>query len=331
MNKEISTLSRIIHFLLPLVFLFVSVFSLSIKAESATIETGLNYLRGDFGTGDNTTYFSTPVHIGSHPFKYLMTEITVPYIYQKGIDVITIGGGGRGPFSGGNGYKFGSLLRNPKESGKGTGHLFQNPQLSANEGNKGPPGDTNPPENGKRAETGPDGTENTKSVSENAHGIGDIYLYLSSDFHDFFTRFSRHIPTIDLSVGIKLPTADTEKGLGTGEYDYTLGLTFRWILGKVEYYLYGDYTWVGDMPDEAFEDVFCFGGGTEIDLSSIYTLMADLSGCTSLFKDGSTHYSSELGIKRKIFKNYFINGYGLIGFDGQSSDHGLGLSVGMDF
>lgn len=84
------------------------------------------------------------------------------------------------------------------------------------------------------------------------------------------------------------------------------------------------------MPDEAFEDVFCFGFGTEIDLSSIYTLMTDLSGCTTLFKDGSTHYSFELGIKRKILKNYFINGYGLIGFNGQSRDHVLGLSVGME-
>lgn len=328
MKQEKFTQSWLIPSLLPLVVLFVSIFSLSLKAESANIEAGLNYLRGDFGTDNKTTYISTPVHIRSQPFKHLVAEITVPYIYQKRPDIINIGGE-RGPFSRGKGHPFGSSSGNPNESGKGTGHLFQNQQASDQEIKRGPPIDTNPPENGNRAETGPD---DTKSVSENTHdGIGDIYLYFSSDFHDFFTMSSLHIPTIDLSVGIKLPTADTEKGLGTGEYDYTLGLTLTWILGKAEYYLYGDYTWVGDMPDETFENVSCFGCGTEIDLSSIYTLMADLSGCTSLFEDGSPHYSFELGIKRKLFKNYFINGYGLIGFNEQSSDHGLGLSIGMDF
>jgi hypothetical protein len=222
-------------------------------------------------------------------------------------------------------------LENKKEGRKGTVHLVQNQQNSGQETKSGINADSDRPENGNKAGTGPDGIKNMKSINDNVHGIGDIYLYFSSDFHDFFTMFPRHIPTIDLSVGIKLPTADNEKGLGTGEYDYTLGLTLTWVLGKAEYYLYGDHTWVGDMPDEAFENVSCFGFGTEIDLSPVYTLMVDLSGCTSLFKNGSSHYSFELGINRKMFKNYFINGYGLIGFNEQSSDHGLGLSVGMDF
>jgi hypothetical protein len=309
-----------------LVLLFF-ILHISIKAESASIDAGIHYLRGDFGTDNSTTYISTPIHIKSQPFKYLITEISIPYIYQKRIDIITIGGR---PSSGSKGRRFGLFSRDQKNSGQGTGHLFQNQQVKGQRLKNGPPADT-PTDSGSQAETGPDNKTCIESLNENVHGIGDIYLYFSSDLYDLFTRFSHRIPTIDLSVGIKLPVADTEKGLGTGEYDYTFGLTLTWILGKAEYYLYGDYTWVGDMPQETFENISCFGCGAEIDLSSIYTLMADLSGCTSLFEDVSPHYSFEIGIKRKISKNYWIHGYGLAGYNEQSSDHGLGLSIGMDF
>jgi len=239
---------------------------ISAKADSTSVDTGFHYVRGDFGTENSTTYISTPLHIKSQPFKYLTTEITIPYIYQKRVNFFTIGGRPGSP-----GHAFGSPSINSYGSGKGAGgSQFQNQQGGAQANKNGPPFETNATDQGKAAGIDPNGPILTESLSESVHGIGDIYLLFSSDLHDFFNHFSPYVPTIDFSAGIKLPTAETEKGLGTGEYDYTLGLTLTWVFGKAEYYLYGDYTWAGDMPDEAFENVFCFGGGTEIDLSSIY-------------------------------------------------------------
>jgi hypothetical protein len=317
--------SRKIFSLLLFIYIATWIFPFHIKAQSISVDTGFHYTRGDFGTDNSTTYISTPLHIKLQPLKFLVTEITIPYIYQKRTDIITIGGL---PFSGSQGQGFGSTSYG---GGQGGGPHSQNQQGSGQGLNKSLSIDKKSLEKINAAGIDPNDPASIKSLSESVHGIGDIYLLFSSDFHNFFSHFSPYIPTIDFSAGIKLPTAETEKRLGTGEYDYTLGLSLTWDLGKTEYYLYGDYIWVGDTPNEAFENIYCFGCGIGIDLNLIYTLMSDLSGCTALYSDVSPHYSFDLGIKRKIFKHYWIHGYGVIGLNDESNDYGFGLSIGIDF
>jgi len=293
-------------------------------SHAISIDTGFQITQGDFGTDENTTYASASLHIEGKPFQNLICEVTVPYIYQKGIGIISVGGH---TFSGGNGQGFGSPARNQYGSGQNAGKLLLNAQGSGS-GSGGPPSvDSNQPD----TTTSTSGTNGfTLNKKETEQGIGDIYLSFSSDFRDLLQDLPSYIPTPDLYAGIKIPTADSEEGLGTGEYDYTLGLTLNWDLGKMGCYLFGDYTWAGDTLNTDFENLTCYGGGANYDLSPKTTLLADVSGCSALHSGISPHFSLQLGIKRRVLAKYWIHGYGMSGLDDESADYGFGLTIGTD-
>jgi hypothetical protein len=62
------------------------------------------------------------------------------------------------------------------------------------------------------------------------------------------------IPTLAPFVKVKVPTADEDEGLGTGEWDVGLGLEWDKYFDK--FYLLGDlsYTFMGDPPDQNFRN-----------------------------------------------------------------------------
>ena len=89
-------------------------------------------------------------------------------------------------------------------------------------------------------------------------GVGDIILGGSYDL------LREPEKPFDLSAfgSIKFPTADDDKGLGTGEFDETMGLAFsksldkNWsVLGRA------GYTFVGDPPGANFKNQFFYAAG----------------------------------------------------------------------
>ena len=74
-------------------------------------------------------------------------------------------------------------------------------------------------------------TEQNISQDESASGIGDTTVSVSYLLHAETTA----MPGITLHASVKIPTADEDKGLGTGEFDYQLGVSLskdvdRWTL-----------------------------------------------------------------------------------------------------
>ncbi len=75
-----------------------------------------------------------------------------------------------------------------------------------------------------------------------ANGIGDTFVSLSYNI----LQEDSDMPGVSMHAGVKLPTADEDKGLGTGKIDYQTGLELskglgRWFLdGGIDYNILGD-------------------------------------------------------------------------------------------
>ncbi len=67
-----------------------------------------------------------------------------------------------------------------------------------------------------------------------------------------------------LAPAVKIPAADPDKGLGSGEADYDLTWIASAALGeRIGLHLAAGYTWIGDMRDEDLSDLF--HGGVAVD------------------------------------------------------------------
>lgn len=65
--------------------------------------------------------------------------------------------------------------------------------------------------------------------SVRSRGIGDIIATTTYQFAQFW----ENSPLLDLTFEVKMPTADKNKALGTGEYDYAMQLDFSHYVGSV--------------------------------------------------------------------------------------------------
>lgn len=313
-----------IHFLFLCLLLSLRIPFRPSPLHALSLDTGFQVTQGEVGSEENTTYASASFHIQGKPFPIVVAELTIPYIYQKGGGVISVGGQ---TFAGANGQGFGAPARNQYGGCRNTRVLLRD-QAGEGSGLGGSPsGGGNPPDGVADKAAQNACIENN---NEAVQGIGDIHLSLSSDVQGLVPYLPRIIPIPDLYAGLKIPTADSHNGLGTGEYDYTLGLTLSWKAGSMGWYLSGDYTWVGDTGDTDFKNLTCYGGGADYDLSPKTAIMVDLSRCSALYTGGSPHSSLQLGIKREIGDTYWVRAYGVSGLNAGSADYGFGLTVGMD-
>ncbi len=58
-----------------------------------SLSTSVNYSVGDYGTGKDTTIVYVPFTLGVRPFDRFWLNLTVPFLYQNGQNVVTTGGG----------------------------------------------------------------------------------------------------------------------------------------------------------------------------------------------------------------------------------------------
>lgn len=87
-------------------------------------------------------------------------------------------------------------------------------------------------------------------------GVSDLELAVKWKFFDE----ASWLPAQALAAAIKVPTADEDKGLGSGETDYDLTWIASKKLGeKTGVHLNAGYTWVGEPAGEDVGDVFHYG------------------------------------------------------------------------
>ena len=165
------------------------------------------------------------------------------------------------------------------------------------------------------------GTGSNKRMTE--QGIGDVVVSTSYALDTLWDSG----PFVDLTGKIKFATADEEKGLGTGENDYSLQIDVANTYGQVTPFATLGYKFMGDPSGIELDDIWFGSVGFD------YKISSSLNGGVSLdFREatfsGSDDPREAVGyLNWKLSNNLSVMSYGVIGFSDGSPDTGVGLQL----
>lgn len=145
------------------------------------------------------------------------------------------------------------------------------------------------------------------SVDSPTSGLGDIVLHGKYRF----LREGPKIPSSSIRLGVKFPTGDEERGMGSGEFDLGYGLVLEKHWGKWGFYLGLNHLLLGD-PDGVFDiDIHNAFSGTfalEYWLWENFSLLGQINGHTSPYSTGIEALDDDdlqilFGVKYRFLKN----------------------------
>lgn len=106
-------------------------------------------------------------------------------------------------------------------------------------------------------------------------GLGDVFLNAKVAILK-----ENSAPGLGVLVFGKLPTADEDEGLGTGEADYGIKLLLSKHLSTVGLHLNAGYTVIGDPDYYDLDDVVNYGVGVNLPLDKKFQFIGELTGET---------------------------------------------------
>ncbi|NOY69143.1 MAG: hypothetical protein GXP53_06575 [Deltaproteobacteria bacterium] len=165
-------------------------------------------------------------------------------------------------------------------------------------------------------------TYKTGNVRETTSGIGDIVLrgsgYLVSETDGGFSLTG--------TLALKLPTADKNKGLGTGEADYGGFLTANQNLSDFTFSLMSGLIVVGDTKEEDFGNLFLYGVGVsrQFEQSELYL---SLEGSQTMIMTTDNPLVLNLGFFHLLGYDYSLKGNLALGLSNGAADYGGDVSL----
>lgn len=275
------------------------------------ITMAADYSTGKYGLDKSTDILYIPLEIKYRTLPWQFSA-TLPYLRIKGPGGL-VGGGGGGviPVAGGG----------SSDGGTGSGSASGTSQRSSNGAGNGP---GNGP--GQGPGPGPGEQGNKKVVTE--EGLGDILLETT-----FSLDMVQDLPFYaDLGVILKLPAADEDKGLGTGEFDFALQVDVAkiyYLANQIETtpFVTVGYRFMGDPDDIDFDDVWYSSLGVDLKLSAA-THVGFSYDYRQAITPGSAFVSEALLYYDYSYdKNWSVSAYGMAGFENGSPDQAIGLQL----
>jgi len=246
-----------------------------------TIEPEFYWDSGDYG-GDSTINTYSFSLTGEYAFadRWTLSLTIVPYLHQDETytDVVLVDGK---PVH--HQDSIGTNPHHPNETGHG------NTTMHAGHGH----GTTT-------TITAPASTETAQTMSEpvqqaierhgSESGVGDTNLDLGYRFLDE----TDSLPEMSVHGGIKIPTADEDKGLGTGEMDYQLGVELVKELGGWSVDLGMDYNILGDPDDYDLDNYVSAYGELSTEFLPRLTTIFKLAGAQAASEESDTELTAGL-------------------------------------
>ncbi len=165
-----------------------------------------------------------------------------------------------------------------------------------------------------------------RSTSES--GVGDLLLkvsYTVLEERDF-------VPEIAPYVKIKFPTADSDRGLGTGEFDETIGVDLsKRLIERLYGYLSLSYTFVGDPPGTDFRNSFGWSVGAAYSVTPPLAVFAFLEGSTAISPGQSDPVELRVGAEYKLTKALKVTGAVTRGLTYGAADWGVSAGLAIRF
>jgi len=138
-------------------------------------------------------------------------------------------------------------------------------------------------------------------------------------------------PSVTPFVKIKIPTAQEERGLGTGKTDYGFGVELDKDVGPV--FLFGDmgYTVVGKIPSLDFRNrpSASFGVGRQVSESVTVSSMLDWRRAIIAGNTNPAEFVGVLSYRANRSVTFSPNAF--VGLTNGSSDFGAGLQMSFKF
>lgn len=169
--------------------------------------------------------------------------------------------------------------------------------------------------------------DDTSAATETESGLGDISL--SATLYNVIQSPQLGL-VVDVLAGVKLGTADVDKGLGTGENDFTLRTDAFKFFDEVTLFASAGYRWRGDPEGVDIDDVMLASIG-----AAYFTATDDLMGLTFDFRESSYAGNDDIQELTAFYSHRFNDSfdlelYALTGFGDSSPDFGAGLRVSTD-
>lgn len=184
---------------------------------------------------------------------------------------------------------------------------------------------------GPGTQAGGPGASRIRFREEFASGLGDVLLQGEA----FFVTGTSTRPWFTGLLKAKLPTADEDQGLGTGEADVEVGLDLIQPLGDRSLLLSAGYARVGDLPDFNLDDIVRVGAGMSWRVGdtpgkSLYLFLENrtnpvpgLDDRLDLTLGGSARFGADRSIR--------LSGAVLVGLSDTAEDVGASVTLGREF
>jgi len=165
------------------------------------------------------------------------------------------------------------------------------------------------------------GTSNVTTES----GLGDIVAGLTYTYD-----LRQYDALIDLTGKVKLPTANENRGLGTGEADYTAKVDVTKFLGKAYLFAGAGRKFVGSSTQFQLNDIWLanVGTGYQISPKTGIGISYDYREAAGTGKNPS---EATAYLTYKLTPDLSLQAYGVAGFSDGSPNKGIGMQIGYKF
>jgi hypothetical protein len=154
-------------------------------------------------------------------------------------------------------------------------------------------------------------------------GLGDVTA--SATYNAYWDADARR--GLDLTGRIKLPTADKDKGLGTGSTDETVQVDVYQTIERTTVFADVGYTNFGHSDVVQLDNALNYGVGASQKITDIDSLGASLDGRQRVTPGGGPQRELTLFWNRKTEDHTRFQAYVLFGFANGSPDRGFGVSL----
>lgn len=166
------------------------------------------------------------------------------------------------------------------------------------------------------------------ATSSSQEGIGDVIGKASF----VILREDVLLPEIEPFVKVKFPTADRDRGLGTGEFDETFGVELsKNLIGDLSGYLTLAYTFIGDPPGDDLHDSFGWSVGAAYGIVPAVSIFAFLDGATSVAPGQAGPLEVRVGGELRLTRVLKLTGAVVRGLTNGSPDWGVSAGVTLKF
>ncbi len=168
---------------------------------------------------------------------------------------------------------------------------------------------------------GPTGPIETKNGT--SEGLGDVVLAGSYTI----SPLASWAPFLEIGARTKLPTADEDQGLGTGEFDFTPELELARRYGRWTPFASVGFRVLGDASDVTYRDGLLASAGL------MFRLFDRIEpGVFAYWKEAATKGADDayelLPVLRvEVTEHWIVDAYASVGFTDSTPDAGGGLEI----